>query len=366
MSNDKSTAYAAAELASELREDPSEPIRSYAGLIDDPAVIDLLNYYDSLADEPIEDTPLGREIIRNAATRTIDDAVRHGSVSQMKTGTGLTSQEREGGELLTRAADLLSHEGAIGLVFGAPGSGKTAVTLDTAMTWRAQTGGTLIGNTDWDGFERIVESDQEMLTAMAEIDGPVLAVLDEIAQDLSGFGEGNVAAEGFSDSLLFIRKREAQHGKHAKRGSVLLTAHTRTKTAAEIRRVASFAIEKPSREDPGRARILETEGGKDVWDEGQEYRGLTDSAENYDEHEASEFTVVLEDDDDGDGDLEADDVAKQEHIKTAIKAADRGMTYDDAADLVPWSSDWVGKVYRRWRDKNQYTELVPKDEYSGE
>lgn len=369
MSNDKSTAYAAAELATELREDPSEPIRSYAGLIDDDRVIDLLNYYDSLSDEPIEDTPLGREIIKNAATHTIDDAVRHGSVSQMKTGTGLTSNERDGGELFGDVTELLRHEGAIGLTFGSPGSGKTAVTIDAATSWQARTGGSLIGNTEWDGFEQVVTSDQEMLEAMGSIKGPVLAVLDEIAQDLSGFGEGNVAAEQFSDSLLMVRKREEQHGEYAKRGSVLLTAHTRTKTAAEIRRVASFAIEKPYQNDPGIARLLMSEGGKDVWDEKATYQGITDSAADYDEHEPSEFKVVLEDDDGDDG-FEVDDVKKQEHIKTAIKAADRGMSYadigkqhaDDDDHLVPYSREWVGNRYREWRDNDLHTELVPKDD----
>lgn len=361
MSDDKSSAYASAELGSTLRgEDPSEPVRSFAGLVDDPDDLAVLNYYDSLLKQPIEDTAIGNEIIQNTATRTVDDAVRHGSVSQMKAATGLTGQERDGGDLLTDAVDELQHEGSIGLTFGAPGSGKTALTLDVALTWKARTGGSIIGNTDWDGFDRVVHSDREMLEAMASIEGPVLAILDEIAQELSGFGQGNKAAEQFSDSLLFIRKKEEKHGPKPKRGSVLLVGHTRTKTAASIRRVASFAIEKPSRSNPDRARLLESEGGKDMWDEGPTYQGLTDTAENYPEHEPSEFRIEMEDEDDDNG-IDGKDIQKQEHIKTAIKAADRGMSYDDAAELVPWSSDWVGKMYRQWRDKNRHTELVPKD-----
>ena len=59
MSNDKTGAYAAAELGSKLRgEDPGSNVRDFAGLIDDKSTIRLLNYYDSLlpADQPIEDT----------------------------------------------------------------------------------------------------------------------------------------------------------------------------------------------------------------------------------------------------------------------------------------------------------------------
>ncbi|TYT61798.1 hypothetical protein [Natrialba swarupiae] len=369
---DKSNAYASAELASTLRGDEvSEPIRPYAGLVDDPDDLALLNYYDSILDEPVTETVIGREIIQNTATRTIDTAVRHGSVSQMKAGTGLTSNEREGSDLLSDAADELRHEGAIGLVFGSPGCGKTATTLDVAMTWKAKTGGAVIGNTSWDGFDEVVRSDAEMLEAMANIEGPVLAILDEIAQELSGFGSGNKAAEQFSDSLLFIRKKEAKHGPHAKRGSVLLVGHTRTKTAKSIRRVASFAIDKPSRSDPGRARLLESEGGKDSWMEGPTFKGLTDTAANYPEHEPSEFDIVLEDDsDDGDSGPSADDARVEEHITTAIRAVERGMSYkevgkadkDDNDYLVPYSREWVGTKYREWRDDDRYTELVPKDE----
>lgn len=358
MGDDKSSAYASAELASELREEPTDPIRNYAGLIDDDDTLDLLNYYDSLSDRPIEDTSLGREIIANAATRTIDDAVRHGSVSQMKAGTGLTGQEREGGDLLSEAADELTHEGAIGLMFGSPGSGKTATTLDIARVWKAKTGGALIGNTSWDGFDRVVRSDEDMLEAMAEIEGPVLAVLDEIAQELSGFGSGNKAAEQFSDSLLFIRKKEEKHGPHPKRGSVLMTGHTRTKTAKSIRRVASFAIEKPSRSDPGRARLLESEGGQDKWDEGPTYKGLTDTAENYPEHEASEFDIVLEDDDESDDGEDADSVRRDEAIEKAIRAVVKhDMTYADAGDLVGYSAGWVSDRMAEYRD-GEYPNVV--------
>ena len=247
-------------------------------------------------------------------------------------------------------------------MFGAPGSGKTATTLDVALSWKIRTGGSLIGNTGWDGFDRVVRSDREMLEAMASIEGPVLAILDEIAQELSGFGSGNKAAEQFSNGLLFIRKKEEKQGPLPKKGSVLLVGHTRTKTAKSIRRVASFAIEKPSRNDPGRARLLESEGGKDSWEEGSDYKGLTDTAEDYPEHEASEFAIELVDEDDQEGEsVDVDDVRKDEHIKTAIRAADSGMKYADVADLVPYTEDWVGKVYRNWNNNNRHTELVPKN-----
>jgi hypothetical protein len=358
MSNDSTSAYAAAELGSALRgADPGSSVREYAGLIDDEETIRILNYYDGLLDEPIEETEIGRLIIQNAATETIDEAVRAGSVSQMKSATGLTGNERDGGDLYGEAADQLSHEGAIGLVFGSPGSGKTATTLDIARSWKVRTGGSIIGNTSWSGFDRIVNSDREMLEAMAEIEGPVLAVLDEIAQELSGFGEGNKAAETFSDRLLFIRKRQEQHGKHAKRGSVLLIGHTRTKTAKSIRRVASFGINKPSRSDPGRAELLTSEGGVDEWDHEADFKGLTDTAESYPEREASSFDIIMDDEEEDDSKT-PESIRKEEHIRTAIEACRSGMTYGDVSELVPFSQEWVGKVYRNWKDRKKHTEIV--------
>lgn len=361
--SDKSSAYAAAELGSALRgKDPGRNVRSFAGLVDDRRTLRILNYYDSLLEEPIEETEIGQLIISNAATETIDEAVRHGSVSQMKSATGLTSNAQDGADILSKSADELRHEGAIGLVFGSPGSGKTATTIDIAMTWRARTGGAVIGNTSWDGFDRQVKSDEEMLEAMASIDGPVLAVLDEIAQELSGFGSGNKAAEQFSDSLLFIRKKEEKHGKYAKRGSVLLVGHTRTKTAKSIRRVASFGIEKPSRSDPGRARLLESEGGKDEWIEAGDYKGLTDTAESYAEHEASEFEIVeVGDEADEAAGVDADTIKRTEAIRQAIRGVvAHDMTYKDAGDLVGYSAGWVSDRMAEYRE-GEYPNVVESE-----
>lgn len=347
----KSNAYASAELASHLRDNPGEHVRSYAGLIDDCETLELLNYLDTILPEPVEETELGRQIIQNAATDTIDEAVRAGNISQMKGATGLTNQSEKKERFFVEIADRLTHEGSIGLVFGSPGAGKTSIVLDSARVWRAITGGRVIANIDWDGADAQFYSDQEMLEAMASYQGPVLAVLDEIAQELSGFGTSSKKAEAFSDSLLFIRKREEKHGEYAKRGSVMAVAHTRTKTAKEIRRVASFAVEKPDRSRPDRARILESEGGKDEWQELSTYQGITDTAESYDEYQASEFEVSDEYDDDGDSDddsgLSAD---KRASIQTALTLAlEQGMSYEDAGEAVGYSSSWVSDRVKEFR-----------------
>jgi len=149
-----------------------------------------------------------------------------------------------------------------------------------------------------------------MLETMASIDGPVLALLDEIAQELSGFGSGNKAAEKFSDRSLFIRKMEEQHGQYPKRGSMLLVGHTRNKTAKSIRRVASFGIDKPSRSDPGRATFF----GNSRWQRQVDRGGRLQRTDRHGRNlcrtrEASAFEIIMDDDDDDDG-PDAESVAK--------------------------------------------------------
>lgn len=371
MSSDKSSAYAAAEgrdyLANELREKSPKFVREFAGLIDDRETLRLLNYYCSLyADkgEDFLDTRLGETIVANASTETIDDAFRAGNISQLKGMTGLTSQTRDGDDLLSDGAKRLSQEGSIGLVLGPPGSGKTALTLDVARVWAARTGGVLLGNTSWEGFDFVVKSDKELLNKMGHTEGPVLAIIDETAQELSGFGEGNKRAEEFSDSLTFVRKKEESHGPYAKKGSVLMVNHTRTKTAKCFRDLCTFAIEKPSRNDPGRARLLDSDGGKDTFDEQYTAKGISDTRESYSEHEASSFEIVgsggSEDSEDSGPNIA--DVRRQEAIRTVVFAVDmKDMSYKEAAQLVDYSKEWVGKIYREYRDENKYADLLDKD-----
>jgi len=73
MGNDKTGAYAAAELGSKLRgEDPGENVRSFAGLVDDRRTLRLLNYYDGLietADRRHGDRPSHHSERRDADNR---------------------------------------------------------------------------------------------------------------------------------------------------------------------------------------------------------------------------------------------------------------------------------------------------------
>jgi len=354
--------YAAAQgrefLRGELEDKPNQWVREFAGMVNDGDTLDLLNYYCSLwidhADGAFLDTRMGQLILKSVATRSADDAFRAGNVSQLQGMVGLTNQTGDGGDIFAAVARRLANEGSIGLVLGPPGAGKTALSLDSARAWAVRTGGSLVGNTTWDGFDEVVRSDRDLLEYMASVEGPVLAVIDETAQDLSGFGAGSKDAEEFSDSLTFVRKREGKHGPHAKRGSVLMVNHTRTKTAKPFRDLCTFAVEKPSRDDPGRARLLDSEGGKDSFEELDEYKGITDTRERYREHEASEFRIVGDADDEDDGDdLDADDLRRQERIRSFLLDCrpwddENGATQKDAARKQGYSTSWATDRVSEW------------------
>lgn len=379
-SGSDSSVYAAAQgrefLRGALEEKPNEWVREFAGLIDDAETLDLLNYYASLWEQGLAgdgnflDTALASQIVRSASTRMADRAFREGNVSQMQGMVGLTNRARDGSDLLTAAAEQLENEGAIGLVLGPPGSGKTATTLDVARTWAARTGGAIIGNTAWEGFDRIVRSDREMLEAMAENEGPVLAVIDETAQELSGYGTDGPKAETFANALTFIRKKEGDHGPHPKRGSVLMVNHTRKRTAAAFRRLSTFGIEKPKRDDPGFARLLDSEGGQDGFEEKAEYKGLTDTRETYSEHEASEFRILGAD---GDADEQEagpdpEEIKRRERVRSYLidsKPWDdgAGISQKDAAAKAGYGTSWATDRKKEWA-RGEWNDLdgVPEPE----
>ena len=370
---DRNAVYAAAQgrtfLQNELKNKSNEWIREFAGLVNDADTLDFLNHYCAIYEErgrDFLDTHMGRQVLQQASTRMMDEAFREGNVSQMQGAVGLTNSAKDGGDLLTESAARLANEGAIGLVLGPPGSGKTATTLDVARTWAARTGGAIVGNTAWEGYDEVVRSDRELLETMAHIQGPVLAIIDETAQELSGFGEGSKKAEAFSNSLTFVRKKEESHGPYAKKGSVLMVNHTRTKTAKAFRDLCSFAIEKPKRDDPGYAVLLESEGGKDRFEELAEYQGLTDTRERYDEHEPSEFRILGAEDDGGEDGPSAEDVARETHVETALRAClIQGQSYPDAANLVPYKDSWVGNRVREWK-RGDYRDLLSEDDVPDE
>lgn len=353
-------------LNNELEGKQNTWIHRYAGLIRDPKVLDWLNYRCSLyAENGLEflDTKLAKIVIRSSATHSADRALGEGNASELQGMVGLTNHSQDAQDAMQEIVDRLADEGCVALIVGPPGAGKTATTLDAARAWGVRTGGRIYGNTTWSGFDDVVKTDVQMLEAMASTERQALGIVDESNQNLSGEGADAKKAQEFVDRMTFIRKKEGAHGPHAKRGSALIVGHTLMKTAADIRRLATLVVQKPSRADPGRLTLYESPGGKDELNEIDDYHGLTDTRETYSEHEASEFDIVLNDDDDEGDDTNPDDVRRREAIANAIRAHkpwsdDKGLSYPDAAAVVDYSDSWVGDRVREWRD-GQHRDLVP-------
>lgn len=284
--------YAAAELATSLRTEPGEHVSKWAGLVDDKEDLRTLVRLEKTLEQPVENTTVGRMILDRAATETVDNAVRGGNVSQMKAATGMTGNSSDEGTFFWEVGRRLKQEGTIGLVFGSPGSGKTAKMLDAGMTWKGRTNGRIFGNVESDILDGTFSSDREMFELMAEYQGQSLALIDEVASSLDGMGSRSKQATEFVNRLRMIRKLDKDHGPYAKRGSALLVAHTRNGTAKDLRRMASFGISVPNKRNRDKAVVLESKDGSDEWDRYESYSGITDTDATYSEHEASSFEIT--------------------------------------------------------------------------
>lgn len=354
-------AYAAANLRERLKDiDLSDSAEAFAhaGLVQDERRQGVLNLLAMASDGDIQDTQAYRDLVQPAGTETITDAVKQGNVSQMQYAVGLVDHSQEGEDAKMRVARTLALEGSIALVNGPPGAGKTAFALDACRIWKALTNGVVVSNVEgWDGTDVAVSTSDEMHDAMQDHRGQVLALIDEGSQTLTTKGQDTEGTNKFAKDLKMVRKKQPGD-RYAKQGSVLIVGHERSDTGAPIRRLATLVAEKPSRRDPGRMVLYESEGGRDTLDKSAEYQGVSDTPEDYDEHEASQFDVVLDDDSDGGaGAPDAAAIAKRKDIETAIQLLLDGASQKEAARPTDFKRAWVGERWREWKD-GEHRDLV--------
>ena len=370
---DRNTVYAAAQgreyLRNELQGKSNRWVREFAGLVDDAATLDLINHYCSVyrdKGEDFLDTRLGEEILTRAATGMADRAYREGNVSQLQGMVGLTKNEGDAEDALAQIVKRLAQEGTICGVGGPPGAGKTATTLDVARAWGAWTGGRIYGNTGWDGYDEVVTSDQQMLEAMASTDGQSLGVVDEAAQSLTGRGAESSKAETFANRMLLIRKKEGEHGPHAKRGSLMYVSHNWDRMNAPTRRLTTLFISKPSRNDPGKVVLYRSPGGEDTREKIGEFSGLTDTRERYGEWEASDFRVVADDEEDDGGEVDIEEIRRAERVRSYLLDCrpwddEGGISQKEAAQKQGYGSTWSTSRKKEWeRGEWNHLEDVPE------
>ncbi|WP_436934090.1 AAA family ATPase [Halovenus marina] len=360
MSDSDQEAYAAANLRERMRDvDLSESKEAYphAGLVSDDSRRNVLNHLALVADDDVQEYQAYQDLVQPSGTETLTRAVGDGNVSQMQYAVGLVDHTEDGQDALSRVARELAREGCVGLIVGPPGAGKTATALDVVRIWKALTGGTVISNVDWEGTDKTIHSNREMLDAMQSVSGQVLALVDEAAQVLTSRGSDQELTNHFAKELKLIRKQE-EGDEHAKRGSFLGIGHTRRDTAADIRRLTSIVLEKPSRRDPGRATLYESPGGQDSLEQVGDFEGITDTSESYNEHDPAPFRVHLDDSDDSE---DSEETNYQRQVETALRAVlIQGQSYTNAADLVEYGNSWVGERVREWR-RGEWRDIVPED-----
>lgn len=352
--------------------DPEDPREFYAHTgLDGEADATISQVLDFMAEAGLTDLVGYEALKRDAWSDTGTEAVKAGNVSQMQFGVGWIDSSGDGAEALDRLSSALRPEGSLALAEGGAGTGKTATALDTAVDWRAKTGGAIVTNiTSWERADAYASNDQEIRRALKSIEGPVLVVLDEVDQYISSDGTDSKAANAFAKFLAFIRK-EDEHDDDlegetfAKQGRVLLIAHTDKGIAKDIRRLATARYRKPSQVHKDKVVLFESESGDEDFDEVGRFDGLTDTAEPYNHREESEFRVVLEDGNDGDnGQSTQDAVAqarKQEQIKAAIYGILDGKSQADVArsPTCEFSRGWVGDRWREWCE-GEHRDLVAR------
>lgn len=384
MSETDNSIYAAAQLREFLEGDLADKesrAHPHAGLVEGDDTQALLNLLATAYDggehptlpDRLEETDVYQHVVANAATDTLTEAVDDGNVARMQHAVGLVDSSTDDGQAAKqRLASSLAREGAIILVTGPPGAGKTATALDAARMAAVMENAHLLGNIrSWNAIDGddVVEDSEALGERMGQVDGRCIAVIDEAAQVLRQGGKNQQEAEKMARDLKLVRKYLPDRGdQHARRGSAVIVAHTLKGVGAEIRRVVDEVWNKPSAKDPGRVEIhdVATDGGS--MDQTASFKGLTDTRASYDEHEGSRFAVPL-DDDDGDTESGDDGLSDREsHIQTALRAAkpwddDAGMSHRQIAreDLVPYKQRWVSRRVQEWED-GDWRELVDSPE----
>lgn len=332
----------------------------WAGTVDETRETALLHFSSLYRErgESFADTPLARLLKTNGQTAEVRRATDEGNPGKTQAFVGLHREEREASRALVEVAEQVAREGTIAAINGPPGAGKTATMLDITRIVGALTGCRIVTNASWSAADEIVRTDVEMLEAMAAEEGPSLGVIDE-ANDAGLTGRGAEAsdAETFATRMTKIRKRQEEHGPHAKQGSLLYVSHNWSRMNKPSREMTTLSISKPSPADKGRLVLYESDGDSDSRRQIAEYTGLTDTREDYSEWDAADFRVADESEETGAQEQgpTPEELRRREKIESAVRAYapwddDVSRSYAEVGSIVGRSESWVGKVIRAWRD----------------
>jgi len=276
-----SSAYKAAQLAQFLKEEDEfekAPADWWSAIIDDRETLELLNYYESILSEPIEETSVGRELIRQNANEAVFDAISNQNLSKMASQRGFPYSKNVGGtrELLNLIDRI--EDGYIAYIFGNMGTGKTDFAILLAELWTRTVSGEIGTNiSSLDEKDRHIERFDTLEKWVSE-SGEKLYIFDEASSYASGYGSdaGNVTKH-FRSLLRTFRKN---------RSNLLIIGHTGKDVHPDVRRLSTDIIEKSSQKEASIYNSIENGEGID---KKAELDGIEPTTWNFDTNEESRW-----------------------------------------------------------------------------
>lgn len=355
--NSEQVTYAAGQLREELPD--LEEVHPHAGLVQDDAKRDLINYLTSVHSGDFRETDIYQDIVRNEATDSLTDAVNAGNVSEMQFAVGMVSHDDDASEASTQAwlRNAILDEAYVGWVTGGMGSGKTDFALDRADDWHHATRGRIATNIESaaeknDPIE-FVNDFEGVESFFKESSTDVLYILDETDQSLSGKGSDQQHADALANVLKLVRKGESDANTY--RGLLLIGQSIRG-ASKELRRLVTMNGHLYHKSSKKVVEVYDdvVSGELSSKTPVRTLTGVKRTRFGFRSGEASEFDVS------GALDVEEGDMldSRQKDIRTAILAVEnQGLSYREAASLTEYGKDWVGDRYREWQ-QGQHTGIV--------
>lgn len=339
----KETVYASAQGSSWIRDEldnvdfEAEHIDEFVTLIQDRDVIRLLNRYAvafDRADENFLDYQVVRDVIRQTANLDVAAAFDEGNVSRLQALVGLVNQQNTQTDALARLLDELQREAFIGVIAGKPNTGKTHFGLWLCQLWLTVHGldpGHIVTNVPVDHPDVVVvDNEPDLKDAMAEIDGPVIALVDEFGTS-GGSSKGKREAEHLVNFCKQIRKKPYY-------GNLIGIGHAKKDVDNELREIVDFAFSKPGKK---RAEAY-TDFSDGFRDEAFVVPSIPEIMFRYDDKIQPTFEFGVDEDED---DELTDEEMKEWYADKAQTLRNKGY---DAGEIVealdlPWKEDWVYK-----------------------
>lgn len=343
-------------------------IYEYAGYVDDPKVLDWLNYHCSIYEDHGEnflETRKAQIVLASAGTHTANDAFAEGNPSQLQGLVGLVDHTDDAADPSTRdwMRRRVVDSAYVGFITGGMGKGKTDFAIELSDGWQYETRGQIASNMDHFTDQDKCIQDFDTLEDWFKKGGDKLFIFDESGQEAKGGGQSGLAAQVLGKMIRLIRK--AEDGNPDDKRCILFIDQTEMGIEKDLRRLVREAGDTWRKRSPQVVEVHEdiVDGLSDK--PTKTIRNIPKTRLNYNTNRGSEFDLIsaLEDE------YEADDpeeirksVYKEQAIRSYLNNND--MSYRDVAEDVlnnEFGKSWVSDRVHEWK-KGQHRDLVDANE----